>query len=50
MKKRIDLDYLADRIKAWGKPTPQQVLDLIAQMYKELEPDYTGNSMDHVNC
>lgn len=33
----ICLDELDRRIKAMHKPTPQQVVNLIMQMYKELE-------------
>ena len=49
MKKRINLDELEERIKAWGKPTPFQVIDLITQMYKELREPFIPNSLDHVS-
>lgn len=49
MDKHINLDQLEKRIKAMGRPTPFQVIDLIAQMYKELKEPFIPNSLDHVN-
>lgn len=41
MKKRINLDELENRVKVLGKPTPQQVVNLITVMYRELtNPEY----------
>ena len=34
MQELIDLDELERRVKQLGKPTPFQVIDLIADMYK----------------
>lgn len=36
MRIRINLDKLEARIKLLNRPTPQQVVDLITQMYSEL--------------
>lgn len=37
--KLIDIDELDFRIKLLGKPTPKQVVDLIAEMYRELRQE-----------
>lgn len=37
MRPRIDLDELDSRIKAMHRPTPQQVVNLIMVMYRELK-------------
>ena len=48
MKKRIDLDELDAQIKRLGKPTPQQVVNLIRTMYQELDNPDTFDYRDNV--
>lgn len=37
--KLIDLDVLDERLNAIHKPTPYQVIDMIADMYRELKEE-----------